>query len=154
MRRCRRALRRWALVSQMADHGQWPIPETAISERFLTAGGPGGQHVNKVATACQLRVDVHALMLSDAVMARLRTLAGTRLTQSGELIITASRFRSQESNRIDARARAAALIARAHERRAKRIATRPGKAAKARRVDAKKARGAVKSTRGRVSTEG
>lgn len=138
----------------MADRPLWPIPESAISERFLTAGGPGGQHVNKVATACQLRVDVAALCLPDAVLARLRTLAGTRLTQWGELVITASRFRSQEANRIDARERAAALLARAHERPAKRIATRPGKAAKARRVDAKKARGAVKSTRGRVSTDG
>ena len=129
----------------------WPIPDHVISERFLAASGPGGQNVNKVATACQLRVDVAALDLPEHVVRRLIMLAGSRLTAGGELIITAQRFRSQEANRADARERAGVLLARAFERQARRIATRPGKAAKARRVDAKKQRSAVKAGRGRVT---
>ena len=120
-------------------------------EKFIAASGPGGQNVNKVATACQLRVDVAALDLPEHVVRRLIMLAGSRLTAGGELIITAQRFRSQEANRADARERAGVLLARAFERQARRIATRPGKAAKARRVDAKKQRSAVKAGRGRVT---
>src|SRR5436190_2708307 len=120
------------------------IPEDALSERFLAATGPGGPNVNKVATACQLRVDVFKLGLSPHAYARLKTLAGSRMTSGGELLITARRFRSQESNRADARDRLAELLAQAHIVQAKRKPTRPGKAAKARRVDAKKQRGAVK----------
>ena len=126
------------------------IPEDALSERFLAATGPGGQNVNKVATACQLRVDVFKLGLSPHAYARLKTLAGSRMTGGGELLITARRFRSQESNRADARDRLAELLAQAHIVQAKRKPTRPGKAAKARRVDAKKQRGAVKHGRGKV----
>ena len=126
------------------------IPEDALSERFLAATGPGGQNVNKVATACQLRVDVFKLGLSPHAYARLKTLAGSRMTSGGELLITARRFRSQESNRADARDRLAELLAQAHIVQAKRKPTRPGKAAKARRVDAKKQRGAVKHGRGKV----
>ena len=126
------------------------IPEDALSERFLAATGPGGQNVNKVATACQLRVDVSGLGLSPHAYARLKTLAGSRMTSGGELLITARRFRSQESNRADARDRLAELLAQAHIVQAKRKPTRPGKAAKARRVDAKKQRGAVKHGRGKV----
>ena len=81
-----------------------PIPEEALSEKFLAATGPGGQNVNKVATACQLRCNVFALGLSPQAYARLRTIAGTQLTAAGELIITARRFRTQEANREDARA--------------------------------------------------
>ena len=129
------------------------LPEQALSERFLAATGPGGQNVNKVATACQLRVDVHALDLHPAVIERLRIVAGSRMTAAGELIITAGRFRSQESNRADARDRAGRLIARAFERPERRIPTRPGKAAKARRVDSKKQRSVVKAGRGRVTSD-
>jgi ribosome-associated protein len=129
------------------------VPEEAIEERFLAATGPGGQNVNKVATACQLRADVFKLGLAPDVYQRLKTLAGSRLTAGGELVITARRYRTQEANRQDARERLAELIAKAHERQAKRRPTRPSKAAKARRVDAKKGRGAVKATRGKVRVD-
>ena len=126
------------------------IPEEALSEKFLAATGPGGQNVNKVATACQLRVDVFRLRLGPSAYERLKQLAGSRMTSGGELLITARRFRTQEANRADARARLAQMIAEAHIVQAKRRPTRPGKAAKARRVDAKKQRGAVKQGRGKV----
>jgi ribosome-associated protein len=129
------------------------IPEDAIEERFLAATGPGGQNVNKVATACQLRADVFKLGLAPDVYQRLKTLAGSRMTASGELVITARRYRTQEANRQDARERLAELIAKAHERPAKRRPTKPSKAAKARRVDAKKGRSAIKASRGRVREE-
>ena len=127
------------------------IPEEAIvEERFLAATGPGGQNVNKVATAVQLRVDVYRLGLSPHAYARLKLLAGTKLTAAGELLVTARRFRTQEANREDARARLGELIVKANERQARRVATKPSKAAKARRVDAKKGRSAVKAGRGKV----
>lgn len=129
------------------------LPAHAISERFLAASGPGGQNVNKVATACQLRVDVFALGLPPDAWARLKIVAGSRLTSAGELVITAQRFRTQEANRSDARVRAGLLIAKALERPQRRIATKASKAAKARRVDAKKARATIKAGRGRVSAD-
>lgn len=129
---------------------EFGIPEDALSEKFLAATGPGGQNVNKVASACQLRVDVFRLGLSPHAYERLKILAGSRMTSGGELIITARRFRTQEANRADARARLAEMLAQAHIVQAKRRPTRPGKAAKARRMDAKKQRGAVKQGRGKV----
>jgi len=126
------------------------IPDDALSEKFLAATGPGGQNVNKVATACQLRVDVFRLGLSPRAYEKLKALAGSRMTSGGELIITARRFRTQEANREDARARLAEMIAEAHVVQAKRRATKPSRAAKARRVDAKKSRSAVKQARGKV----
>ena len=130
---------------------EFDIPDDALSERFLAATGPGGQNVNKVASACQLRVDVFKLGLAPHAYERLKVIAGSRMTTSGELLITARRFRTQEGNRADARARLAEMLAQAHIVQAKRRPTRPGKAAKARRVDAKKQRGAVKQARGKVS---
>jgi ribosome-associated protein len=127
------------------------IPEDALSEKFLAATGPGGQNVNKVATACQLRVDVFKLGLNPEAYAKLKTIAGSRMTSGGELIITARRFRTQEGNREDARRRLAEMIAEAHIVQRKRKATRPSRAAKARRVDEKKGRSAVKAARGRVT---
>jgi ribosome-associated protein len=127
------------------------IPEDALSERFLAATGPGGQNVNKVATACQLRVDVFKLGLSLHAYERLKTIAGSKMTTGGELIITARRYRTQEANREDARGRLAEMIAEAHLVQAKRRPTKPSKAAKARRVDQKKGRSAVKAGRGKVS---
>ncbi len=137
----------------MANEPPFIIPDHALAEKFLAASGPGGQNVNKVATACQLRVDIVALGLHPDAYARLKTLAGSRMTSGGELVITARRFRTQEGNRVDARVRAGLLIARALIRPERRIATKVGKAAKARRIDTKKARGTVKATRGRVALE-
>ncbi len=126
------------------------VPEDALEERFLAATGPGGQNVNKVATACQLRVDVYKLGLHPETYRRLKLLAGSRLTAGGTLVLTARRYRTQESNRADARERLADLLAKASEREARRVKTKPSKAAKARRVDDKKGRSAVKAGRGPV----
>ena len=126
------------------------IPESAITEKFLAGTGPGGQNVNKVATACQLRVDVFALGLPPDAYRRLKTLAGSRMTAAGELVILARSYRTQEANRADARARLTELVDAALVRPEKRIKTKPSKAARARRVEGKKARSAVKSMRGRV----
>lgn len=129
------------------------IEAAIVEEKFLAATGPGGQNVNKVATAVQLRVDVFRLGLPPFAWQKLKALAGTRLTAAGELLITARRFRTQEANRDDARARLAELIAEAHVRQPKRVRTKPSKAAKARRVDEKKGRGAVKAGRGKVRVD-
>ena len=134
----------------MGSAMSFEIPEEALSETFLAASGPGGQNVNKVATACQLRCDVFKLGLAPWAYQRLKELAGSRMTESGEIIITARSFRSQEANREDARARLAELIEKAHIRQAKRRPTKPSRAAKAKRVDTKKARGSVKEGRGKM----
>ena len=129
------------------------LEDAIVEERFLAATGPGGQNVNKVATAVQLRVDVFRLGLPPYAYQQLKVLAGSKMTAAGELLITARRFRTQDANRTDARERLGALIAKAHERQAKRVKTKPSKAAKARRVDEKKGRSAVKAGRGKVRVE-
>ena len=126
------------------------LPEEALEERFLAATGPGGQNVNKVATACQLRCDVFKLGLAPPVYARLKVLAGSRMTGEGEIIVTARSHRTQEANRAAARERLADLIARAHIAKPKRIRTKVSRAAKAKRVEGKKQRSAVKQARAKV----
>jgi ribosome-associated protein len=129
------------------------LPEDALEERFLAATGPGGQNVNKVATAVQIRVDVFALRLVPSVYARLKTLAGSKWTNDGEIVLTARSFRTQEGNRADARARLAEMIAKAHIVPIRRIKTKPSKAAKEKRLTGKIIRGDVKKGRGKVSMD-
>jgi len=119
-------------------------------ERFIASSGPGGQNVNKVATAVQLRLNVFALRLEPEMFHRLKDLAGSRMTAGGEIVLTARTHRTQEANRAEARERLASLIeqaARAPARRAKSRLNRVGKTA---RLKAKKTRGAVKAGRGKV----
>ena len=140
-------------MSRIQVTEDFSIDPADLDEKFILASGPGGQNVNKVATACQLRCDVHRLGLPEDVRARLAVLAGSRMTSAGEIVITARTYRTQEANRDEARARLAELIARAYVRQAKRKRTRPSRAAKAKRVDAKKQRGAVKQARGKVRVD-
>ncbi|MGZ3172682.1 MAG: alternative ribosome rescue aminoacyl-tRNA hydrolase ArfB [Croceibacterium sp.] len=121
-----------------------------VEESFIAASGPGGQNVNKVATAVQLRLDVFALRLEPQVFQRLKTLAGSRMTAKGEIVLTARKFRTQEANREDARARLAELLEQAQIEPKKRAKTRLNRVGKEQRIKSKKARGTVKATRGKI----
>ena len=129
------------------------IVQRALSlaeESFIAASGPGGQNVNKVATAVQLRVNIYALGLTPAVFHRLKALAGSRLSNAGDIVIDARRFRTQEANRADARERLAEMIeaaCREPKARKKTTVNRPGKV---QRLAAKKVRSTVKANRGKV----
>ncbi len=134
--------------------GDIEIDPREIEESFIRASGPGGQNVNKVASAVHLRFDVRrSPSLPNAVAARAARLAGKRLTKEGVIVITAARFRTQEQNRADALERLVALLREAAKRPVRRVPTRPGRAAKARRVDAKTKRGALKRLRGKGPRE-
>jgi ribosome-associated protein len=128
---------------------QIAIDEAELHETFVRASGPGGQNVNKLSTAVQLRFDVRrSAALPDAVAVRLMRLAGRRLTADGVLVISAQQFRTQERNRADARERLAKLVAEAAVPPVPRRATRPTLASKKRRLEAKTQRGATKRLRG------
>ncbi|MFM6931666.1 MAG: alternative ribosome rescue aminoacyl-tRNA hydrolase ArfB [Novosphingobium sp.] len=123
----------------------------ALTESFIAAAGPGGQNVNKVATAVQVRLDVFALRLEPAVFQRFKTLAGSKMTSRGELVMTARSHRTQETNRADARDRIAELIRAAHDLPQKRAKSRLNRVGKEKRLQGKKLRGSVKAGRGKVS---
>ncbi len=126
------------------------IDEREIAESFIRASGPGGQNVNKVSTAVQLRFDAgRSASLPEPVRQRLLRLAGSRLTHAGVIVITAQRFRTQEANRRDALDRLVGLIARAAEPPVPRKPTRPTRASRRRRLESKARRSGVKVLRGR-----
>ena len=129
------------------------IPESEIEEKFIRATGPGGQNINKVATAVQLRFDVqHSPSLPEAVRARLLRLAAKRVTAEGVLVIEAHRFRTQEENRQDARQRLVALLQKATVAPKPRRPTKPTAASQARRLDSKRRQSQRKRLR-RISAD-
>ena len=123
------------------------LDETLLEERFVHSSGPGGQNVNKVSTAVELRFNVALAPLSESVKGRLARLAGRRLTADGTLILQADQFRTQEMNRSDARKRLKDLITQALIAPKPRIKTKPTRSSKERRLKAKEARGGVKKLR-------
>jgi ribosome-associated protein len=124
-----------------------------VEESFIASAGPGGQNVNKVATAVQMRLDVFALRLTPEVFQRLKTLAGSKMTARGEIVMTARTYRTQEQNREDGRKRMSELLREAATLPIKRAKTRLNRVGKAERLEGKKKRGVVKAARGKVSLD-
>lgn len=129
------------------------IPASALEARGVRSGGPGGQNVNKVASAISLRFDIPRSSLPERYKTGLMALADKRITRAGVVTIKAQRFRTQEANREDAVQRLVDLIVRAGTRQKPRVATKPSKAARAKRVDEKKQRAGVKSLRRKPAEE-
>ena len=148
MPRCGYKLRAMVYVNDEID-----IPDDELEERFIRSPGAGGQNVNKVSSGVQLRFDaLGSSVISKDVFARLKTLAGQRMSKSGVLLIIATSFRTQDLNRKDARARLVELVRQALVVPKYRRATRPSKAQKLKRLETKKREGARKKTRGRVGS--
>jgi len=127
-----------------------PRAMALMEESFIASSGPGGQNVNKVATAVQVRLDVFALRLEPAIFNRLKTLAGSRMTSRGEIILTARNYRTQEANREDARKRITELLEEAQRAPQVRKKSRVNRINKEARIKGKKNRGTVKANRGKV----
>ena len=125
------------------------IDDRELDERFVRASGPGGQNVNKVSTAVELRFDVHGSSLPYDVKQRLMTLAGSRMSNEGVLLIDSREHRTQVQNREAARARLVAMLQQAAKRPKTRRPTKPKRAAKEKRLESKRQRGEVKTLRGR-----
>ena len=129
------------------DIGGIAVPDSALTIKFVRASGPGGQNVNKVATAVECRLDLDAAGIRGGFRERLERLAGSRLTAAGEIVVFADTHRTQSRNREDARARLAALVAQARPEPRPRVPTGPSAGARAKRREDKKRRGATKKLR-------
>ncbi|WP_407985040.1 alternative ribosome rescue aminoacyl-tRNA hydrolase ArfB [Pontixanthobacter aestiaquae] len=143
----------WPSASVMDDDAPSIVDRAlaSVQESFIASSGPGGQNVNKVSTAVQLRLNVFALRLSPPVFNRLKTLAGSKMTAKGEIVLTARSYRTQEQNREDARKRLSEMLEEAQRQPKKRKKSRVNRVGKEKRIKAKKNRGAIKANRGKVS---